>query len=118
MNLIITQGFDFRPEFKLLVFFFYNAFTVALSFLLFTIGTRNANDNVQKLTEYFICESYGVDVNDPCTLEVNRQSTQALTTVPYLALTLGPYATLWFIFPVDVAKKKWKAWRECVNANR
>ena len=115
--MVYVQGFDFRPEFKLLIFFIYYGIAVALGFIFVTIGSRNANDNGQKLVEYFICESFGVDITDPCILDVNHQETQALISGAYFAYTLGPYATLVFIFPIDKVKRKWKSWRESKTGN-
>ena len=92
----------------MLVFYLYYAFGVALSFILFTIGSRNASQDQQGLIDYFTCEAFGIDSNDPCILNVDHTETLAFTSVAYFGHAMGPYATLIFIFPINKIREKWR----------
>ena len=70
--------------------------------------TRNASQDQQDLIAYFICESYGIDLTDPCLLKVDRSGAQAFNTTAYIGVVLGPYAILIFIVPINKIIKKWR----------
>ena len=54
--------------------------------------------------DYFICEAFGTNINDPCVFAVNRRGIQAIATATYGMYMIGPYATLVFIVPMDKLK--------------
>ena len=102
------QGHNFKAESKLLVFFLYFAIAVALSLIFFTIGSRNIAQYQQGFMDYFVCEAFGVDPDNPCVFEVDRRGDQAFTIASYAMYALGPYVTLVYIVPVDKVKEKWR----------
>lgn len=73
--------------------------------MLFTIGSRNVFQNQQGLKNYFTCEALGLDPVDPCILE---HRDHALIIAAFVVYTLGPYATLVYIIPMDKIKDQWR----------
>ena len=94
-----------------MVFFFYFAFVNALSLIFFTIGSRDIAEDQIGFGNYFVCEAFGADPEDPCVFEVNRQGDQAFTIASYATYTLGPYATLLYTVPIDKVKNQWRKWK-------
>ena len=101
------QGGNLRAECRLLIFLFYFAFAVALNLVLFTIGLRNADRNQQEFNNYFTCEAFGSDPDDPCVLEVDRHRDHALTILAIIVQSIAPCITLVYIIPVDKVKTQW-----------
>ena len=56
--------------------------------------------------EYFNCQSFGVDPDKPCVLEVDRRWAQITALVVKILLMLAPYVTMVYIVPVDKFKEK------------
>ena len=56
--------------------------------------------------DYFTCEGFGIDSNDPCILNVDRTETLTFTSIAYFGHAMGPYATLIFIFPINKIREK------------
>ena len=102
--------YNFRAESKLMVFFLYYAFAVTLSLIFFTIGSRNTALYTQGFTDYFSCEAFGVDPDDPCVFEVDRRGDQILTFISIGMYSIGAYVALICIAPVDKIKEKSKMW--------
>ena len=102
------QHDNLKAECRLLVFLFYFAFAVALNLMLFTIGSRNIFQNQQGLKNYFACEAFGSDPDNPCILEVDRHTDHALTAAAFVVYTIGPYATLVCVIPMDKVKDRWR----------
>lgn len=108
MIFIIMQRGNRKAECRLLVFLFYFAFAAGLNLMLFTIGSGNVFQNQQGLKNYFACEALGSDPDNPCVLEVNRHRDHALTVTAFIVYTIGPYATLVYVIPVDKVKDQWR----------
>ena len=47
------------------------SFAVALNLVLLTNGLRNAFQYQQGFNDYFMCEAFGSNPDDPCVLEVD-----------------------------------------------
>ena len=101
------QGGNLRAEVRLLVFLFYFAFAVALNLILYTNGLRHAFQNRQKFEDYFMCEAFGSNPDDPCVLEVDRHIDHALTLLAITIQNLAPCVALVYIMPVDKVKAQW-----------
>ena len=95
---------NLRAEFRLLVFLFYFAFAVALNLILYTNGLRYAFQNQQEFEDYFMCEAFGSNPDDPCVLEVDRHIDHALTLLAITIQNLAPCVALVYIIPVDKVK--------------
>ena len=108
MIFIIMQHGNRKAECRLLVFLFYFAFASGLTLMLFTIGSGNVFQNQQGLKNYFACEALGSDPDNPCVLEVNRYRDHALKVIALTVYTIGPYATLVYVIPVDKVKDQWR----------
>ena len=83
-----------------------------MGLIFFTIGSRDIAEDQIGFRDYFVCEAFGADPEDPCIFEVDRRVNQAFTTASYAtAYTLGPYATLVYIVPIDKVKNQWRKWK-------
>ena len=102
---------NLTAESKLLVFFFYFAFASALSLILFTIASRNISKDQEGFSRYFACEAIGQHPDSPCVLTVNRLGQQALNIASFVMYTMGPYATLIYVIPVNRVKENWRIWK-------
>ena len=76
--------------------------------MLFTIGSRSVFQNQQGLKNYFTCEAFGSDPDDPCILEIDRYRDRAITTAGFVVYTIGPYVTLVYAVPMDKMKDQWR----------
>ena len=103
---ISMQGGNLRGECRLLAFLFYFAFAVGVNLILVAIG--NVSQNQQGLENYFTCEAFGLDPDDPCILETDRHREHALTIAGLVVYTIGPYATLVYATPVEKIKYQWR----------
>ena len=89
------------------MFLFYFAFAMALNLILFTIGLRNALRYQQGFNDYFMCEAFGSDPDNPCTLEVDPHRDHALTILALTIHNFAPCVALVYIIPVDKVKAQW-----------
>ena len=80
---------------------------MALNLILFTIGLQNAFGNQQGFKNYFKCEAFGSDPDDPCVLEVDRHRDHALTITAIIVQSIAPFVSLVYIIPVDKVKTHW-----------
>jgi hypothetical protein len=101
------QGGNLRAEFRLLIFLFYFAFALALNLILFTIGLRNAFQYQKGFDDYFTCEAFGFDPDNPCVLEVDRHRDHALTILALTVQNFAPCIALVYFIPVDKVKARW-----------
>ena len=60
--------------------------------------------------EYFNCQSFGVDPDNPCVLEVDRHWSLITSLVFSILFMFAPYITMVYIMPVDKLKEKWQMW--------
>ena len=60
--------------------------------------------------KYFNCQSFGVDPDNPCVLEVDRHWAQIAALIVGILLMLAPYIMMIYIVPVDKFKEKWQMW--------
>ena len=70
---------------------------MALNLILFTIGLRNTSRYQQGFNDYFMCEAFGLDPDNPCTLEVERHRDHALTILALTIQNFAPYVALVYI---------------------
>ena len=110
MIILFMQEINFRAESKLMCFFMYFSITAVISLSLVTVGLRNISQNQQLFVKYFECQSFGVDPNKPCILEVDHRLDQAFILMFTVLLMFAPYATMVYIIPVDKFKEKWQQW--------
>ena len=110
-NIIMQGSSNLTAESKLLVFVFYFAFASALSLIFSTIGLRNISKNHEGFSRYFACEAIGKHPDSPCVLTVNRLGQQALNIASFVTYTMGPYATLIYVIPVNKVKENWRIWK-------
>ena len=101
------QGVNLRAECRLLIFLFYFAFGVAMNLILVTVGLRNAFQDEEGFKNYFMCEAFGSDPDDPCVLEVDRHRDHALMIVAIIVQSFAPCVSLVYIIPVDKVKTQW-----------
>jgi hypothetical protein len=102
------QGGNIRAEIRLLILFlFYFAFAVVLNLILYTIGLRNAFQYQQGLNDYFMCEAFGFDPDNPCVLELDQHRDHALTIFAIIIQSFAPCVALVYIIPVDKVKARW-----------
>jgi hypothetical protein len=108
MLFIIIQGRNFTAEFKLLCFFFY--FSIATTISVALIGARSGKfqQNQQLYSDYFFCETFGIDPDNPCVLEVDGYMDQSLTIATYATFIFTPYIILIYILPVERLMKRIK----------
>ena len=57
--------------------------------------------NQQLYLDYFFCEKFGIDPDNPCMLEVNGYMGQSLQIATYATYTFTPYIILIYILPVE-----------------
>ena len=107
---LFLQANNFTAESKLMCFFVYFSITAVISFSALTVGLRNVSQNQQLFVRYFECQSFGVDPNNPCILEVDRRRDQALTFMFAVLLMFAPYTVMVYVVPVDKLKEKWQSW--------
>ena len=101
------QGGNLRAECRLLVFLSYFAFALALSLILYTNGLRNAFQYQQGFNDYFMCEAFGSNPDNPCILKVDRYTDQVLTILANIIHNLAPCVALVYIIPVEKVKAQW-----------
>ena len=82
-----------------------------MSMIFFTIGSRDIAEDQTGFRDYFVCEAFGADLEDPCVFEVDRQVNQAFTIASYVSYALGPYSTLVYIVPINKVKNQWRKWK-------
>lgn len=90
-----------------MVFLFYFAFALALSLILYTNGLKNAFQYQQEFNDYFMCEAFGSNPDNPCALEVDRHIDHALTILAGMVHNLAPCVALVYITPVEKLKAQW-----------
>ena len=112
--LFLLQGKNHRAEYRLLVFLFYFAFALALSLILYTNGLRNTFQYQQRFNDYFMCEAFGSDPDNPCVFEVDRYTDHALTILANIVHNLAPCVVLVYIIPVDKVKTQWNKSLTCI----
>ena len=80
---------------------------MVLNLISFTIGLRNGFQYQQAFNDYFTCEAFGSDPDNPCTLEVDRHRDHALTIFALTIQNFATYVALVYIIPVDKVKARW-----------
>ena len=105
---MLLQGRNFTAEFKLLWFLFY--FSIAIICGLALIGARfgKSQQNQQLYFDYFFCEMFGIDPDNPCVLEVDGYRDQSLRIATNAMFTFTPYIILIYILPVERLMRKLK----------
>ena len=93
-----------QAELKLLCILLHFSFNVILSLVFFSVASTQSTRVRTGLTNYFTCEAFGVNPDDPCILEVDRTRDQALTTASRVVYATVPYVTLIYIVPVEKVK--------------
>ena len=104
------QGKSFRAETKLLCYLVYFCISTIIGLSFVTVVVRNTPKDRKLFMEYFTCQSFGVDPDNPCVLEVDRRWAQITALIVYIWLMFAPYVTMIYIVPVDKFKEKWQMW--------
>ena len=104
------QGKSFRAEIKLLCYFVYYFIISVFSLSFATVIIRNVSQDRRLFMEYFNCQSFGVDPNNPCVLEVDRHWSLITSVILSILFMFAPYITMVYIVPVDKLKEKWQMW--------
>ena len=95
------QGRNLTAEFKLLFFFFYLSITTVCGLALIGVRAGKYQQNQQLYLDYFFCEMFGIDPDNPCMLEVDAYMDQSLQIATYVTYTFTPYIILIYILPVE-----------------
>ena len=77
---------------------------MAMSFILYTIGLRRAGEYQQAFDQYFRCEVFGYNPQNPCILQVDRSSYIALNIASFSIFVLAPYVSFVYIIPFKKVK--------------
>ena len=77
-----------------------------MSLILFAIGLHRAGEYQQGFDQYFRCEAFGYNPQNPCVLQVDRSSYIALNIVSYSTYVLAPYVSFVYIIPFEKVKNK------------
>ena len=77
-----------------------------MSFILYTVGLHRAAEYQQAFDQYFRCEAFGYNPRNPCVLQVDRSSYQALNIASYGNFALAPYVTFIYIIPFKKVRNK------------
>ena len=104
------QGKSFRAEIKLLCYFVYYFIISVFSLSFATVIIRNVSQDRRLFMEYFNYQSFGVDPNNPCVLEVDRHWSLITSLILSILFMFAPYITMVYIVPVDKLKEKWQMW--------
>ena len=104
------QGKSFRAEIKLLCYFVYYFIISVFSLSFATVIIRDVPQDRRLFMEYFNCQSFGVDPNNPCVLEVDRHWSLITSVILPILFMFAPYITMVYIVPVDKLKEKWQMW--------
>ena len=104
------QEKNFRAETKLLCYLVYYSISTIIGLSYVTVVIKNAPKDRELFMEYFNCQSFGVDPDKPCVLEVGRRWAQITSLIVYILSMFAPYVTMIFIIPVDKFKEKWQMW--------
>ena len=104
------QGKSFRAETKLLCYLVYFSITSVFSLSFATVIIRNVSQDHRLFMEYFNCQSFGVDPDNPCVLEVDRHWSLIISLIYSILFMFAPYITMVYIIPVDKLKEKWQIW--------
>ena len=106
------QNINVSAESKLLVFFIYFALAIGIDLIIIMVGIRISIQQQQGITNYFSCEALGVNVDDPCVLEVSRLKSRVLITLTNVFGAITPYVILIYIVPVKKIKDVFGTWRK------
>ena len=104
------QGKSFRAETKLLCYLVYVCISTVIGLSFVTVVVRNTPKDRKLFMEYFNCQSFGVDPDNPCVLEVDHRWVQIINLIVGILLMLAPYVTMIYIVPVDKFKEKCQMW--------
>ena len=97
---MLLQGRNFTAEFKLLCFFFYFSITTICGLALIGVRSGRSYQNQLLYSDYFLCETFGIDADDPCVLEVDGYKDQSLLLATSAMLIFAPCIILIYILPV------------------
>ena len=105
---MLLQGRNFTAEFKLLCFFFYFSIATVCGLALIGVSAGRSYQDQQLYSDYFLCETFGIDSDNPCVLEVNGYRVQSFIVAINAMFTLTPYVILIYILPVEKLVKRVK----------
>lgn len=83
---------------------------MAMSFILYTVGLRRADEYQQAFDQYFRCEAFGYNPQNPCVLQVDRSSYTALNIASFSVFVLTPYVSFVYIIPFKKVKNALRSW--------
>ena len=106
---LLLQGRSFTAEFKLLWFLFYFSFATSCGFALIGARSGKLQQNQQLYFDYFFCETFGIDPDNPCVLDVDGYVDQSLRIATNATFTFTPYIILIYILPVGRLVRKLKS---------
>ena len=101
-----TCSHNSAAEIKLFTIFIYFSSAFAMSLILFAIGLHRADEYQQGFDQYFRCEAFGYNPQNPCVLQVDRSNYIALNIVSYSTFVLAPCVSFIYIIPFKKVKNK------------
>ena len=88
----------------ILVFAYYIVFGV-LALVLFSVTFRDLDEFRDSVTDYFVCEAFGEDPDNPCPRDYEDFRHRDLESAVYLLMGFIPVVSLVFIINIESVKK-------------
>ena len=97
-------------EKKLLIVLSYYIVLSSVALISFTLATRNVENLISGIQEYFFCEQGGFDPEDHCTRDYRKYSYPSLSTISYALLGLFPVVNLIYVINLKELKAALHKW--------